>query len=92
MNTVATNVRLDKETKDEATQILDGLGLSLSTAFNMFLKQITLRNGLPFSVEYPKPSRELLKAMKEADKLAKDPNAKTYDSFEEALDDMGIKL
>ncbi len=90
MNTVATNVRLDKETKDEATQILDGLGLSLSTAFNMFLKQITLRNGLPFSVEYPKPSRELLKAMKEADKLAKDPNAKTYDNLDELWEEIGV--
>lgn len=90
MNTVATNVRLDKETKDEATQILDGLGLSLSTAFNMFLKQITLRNGLPFSVEYPKPSRELLKAMKEADRLAKDPNAKTYDNIDELWEEIGV--
>lgn len=90
MNTVATNVRLDKETKDEATQILDGLGLSLSTAFNMFLKQITLRNGLPFTVEYPKPSRELLKAIKEADKLAKDPNAKTYDNLDELWEEIGV--
>ncbi len=90
MNTVATNVRLDKETKDEATQILDGLGLSLSAAFNMFLKQITLRNGLPFSVEYPKPSRELLKAIKEADKLAKDPNAKTYENLDELWKEIGV--
>ncbi len=90
MNTVATNVRLDKETKDEATQILDGLGLSLSAAFNMFLKQITLRNGLPFSVEYPKPSRELLKAIKEADKLAKDPDAKTYDNLDELWEEIGV--
>ncbi len=90
MNTVATNVRLDKETKDEATQILDGLGLSLSAAFNMFLKQITLRNGLPFSVEYPKPSRELLKAIKEADKLAKDPDAKTYENLDELWKEIGV--
>ena len=90
MNTVATNVRLDKETKDEATQILDGLGLSLSAAFIMFLKQITLRNGLPFSVEYPKPSRELLKAIKEADKLAKDPDAKTYDNLDELWEEIGV--
>ena len=56
----------------------------------MFLKQITLRNGLPFSVEYPKPSRELLKAIKEADKLAKDPDAKTYDNLDELWEEIGV--
>lgn len=88
MNTVAINVRVDKKTKDEASQILEGLGLSLSNAINMFLKQITFRDGLPFAVEYPKPKTELEEAIEEAKQLENDPNAKRYTNMEEMWADL----
>lgn len=90
MNTVAINVRVDKETKDEASQILEGLGLSLSNAINMFLKQITFRDGLPFAVEYPKPKTELEEAIEEAKQLENDPNSKTYETPQELWDEIGV--
>lgn len=91
METVATNIRIEKQLKDESTQILEGLGLSLSTAITLFLKQVTFQNALPFKVEYPKYSKELKKALKEGEKLANDPNAKTYKNFQEVLDELGIE-
>ena len=46
-------VRVDDETKAEATEILDGLGLDLSSATRAFYRQIILHRGLPFSVTLP---------------------------------------
>lgn len=51
--TTPTQIRIEDETKRQATEVLDGLGLNLSGAVNMFLKQVILQKGLPFEVKYP---------------------------------------
>ena len=45
--------RIEPEVKDEAERILAALGISASSAINMFYKQIILRNGIPFDVTIP---------------------------------------
>ena len=64
--TTAINVNVDKETKEEATKILKGLGLNMSTAINMFLTQVVKKDGIPFEIRNPKPSKEMRRALKEA--------------------------
>lgn len=72
--TSAINVQVDSATKQEATAILNDLGLSMSAAINLFLKQVVKKDGLPFEVVNPKPSKELRKALKEAKKIIKNTN------------------
>ncbi|MBQ3426761.1 MAG: type II toxin-antitoxin system RelB/DinJ family antitoxin [Clostridia bacterium] len=90
MATIPTTIRIDKDVKAEASELLKELGLDMSTAVNMFLHQLILRNGLPFSVTVPSREQELLESFAEAKKLSRDPNTKRYSSFEEALEDMGL--
>ena len=57
MSTTANiNVRTDAELKTQAQKIFESMGLDLSTAVNLFLKQTVRVNNLPFvvgvSVEY----------------------------------------
>ena len=73
---MVTNIRIDKELKAQATELFNDLGLTLSQAFTVFLKQAILHHGLPFAVTRP-PSKELLEAIKEGEELAHDPNAMT---------------
>ncbi|MCF7924880.1 MAG: type II toxin-antitoxin system RelB/DinJ family antitoxin, partial [Candidatus Izimaplasma sp.] len=47
------NVRVDEETKKEVEDILDILGINMSTAVDLFLNQIILNKGLPFKVKLP---------------------------------------
>ena len=42
MSTVVTNIRIDKELKAQATELFNDLGLTLSQAFTVFLKQAIL--------------------------------------------------
>lgn len=70
--TSAINIQVDSETKKAATEILNDLGLSMSTAINIFLKQVIKTDGLPFEVKNPKPSKELLESLKEGNKILKD--------------------
>ena len=90
MTTIPTQIRIDEETKKQAVELLAGLGLSLSDAVNIFLKQILLRGGIPFDVKYPEYKPEVIEAMEEAKRISRDLNEKRCTSFSEALEDLGL--
>ena len=71
--TSAININVDKKIKDEATTILKGLGLNMSTFINMALTQVVKRNGVPFEVVNPTPSKEMLEALAEVNEMIKNP-------------------
>ncbi|MDE5748400.1 MAG: type II toxin-antitoxin system RelB/DinJ family antitoxin [Acetatifactor sp.] len=88
--TTPTQIRIEESTKKQAVELLEGLGLSLSDAVNMFLKQVILQNGIPFEVKYPEFKTEVIEAMEEAKRISRDPNTKRYNSFSEALEDLEV--
>ena len=51
--TTPTQIRIDKNVKEQANALFANLGLDMSSAVNMFLRQCILRGGLPFAVEMP---------------------------------------
>ncbi len=72
--TTLINVNVDSQIKEEATCILKGLGLNMSTAINMFLAQVVKRDGIPFEVVNPKPSIEMLQALAEVEDMRRNPD------------------
>ena len=46
--------RVEPEVKEQAEQILDQLGIPMSNAVGMFLRQVVLQGGLPFEVKLPR--------------------------------------
>ena len=88
MSTVAKNFRIDAELSNQASKLLEGLGLSMSQAISMFLRQVVLQQGLPFEVKYPKRSSELLDAIEEAKQLEADPKTKRYTDMNEMWADL----
>lgn len=90
LNSMATiNVNVNNEVKKEATEILDALGISMSTAINIFLTQVTRTRSIPFEIISPKPTRRLKKALKEADKIVSGKiNSKGYDDVDELFKDL----
>lgn len=70
MATVPTQIRIDEDLKKQAMDLFAQLGLDMSSAMNMFLRQCVLRNGLPFNVELPQYRSEVMEAMREAKELA----------------------
>lgn len=90
MANVTTSIRMDADTKRVASELLNDLGLDLSSAVNIFLKQVVLQGGLPFEVKYPQYRPEVIEAMEEAKAISHNPDTKTYDSFSEALEDTDL--
>ena len=83
VSTVPTQIRIDRNIKEQASALFSGLGLDMSGAVNMFLHQCVLRGGIPFSIEMPHYKQSTLAAMKEARKISRDPNALSYDNMDD---------
>lgn len=88
MATIPIQIRIDEQLKKQSMELFDNLGLDMSEAITMFLKQCVLHNGLPFAVEMPRYSQEVIDAMAEAKALSRDPSTKRYQSFGEVLEDL----
>ena len=58
--------RMDEELKAQLHELLDNLGLDMSTFFVMTAKQAVREQGIPFKVTMDVPNSETVKAMKEA--------------------------
>lgn len=90
MATIPTQIRIDEELKRQAVELFGQLGMDMSSATNIFLRQCVLRGGLPFNVELPNYKAEVIEAMEEAKRISRDPNTKRYNSFSEAIEDMEL--
>ncbi|MCL2342520.1 MAG: type II toxin-antitoxin system RelB/DinJ family antitoxin [Firmicutes bacterium] len=64
-NTTSMNIRVDTELKRRAEAIFNELGLSLSTAMIVFLKNAVRNGGLPFEMRLPIKPRGLAEMSKE---------------------------
>lgn len=60
-------VRMEPELKNQAEEILSSLGLSASTAINMFYRQIVLKRGIPFDLKLEEPRPLFLDEMTKED-------------------------
>ena len=59
-----TSIKLDKESKEKAKLVFKELGITMGDAFNMFLNQVNLHQGIPFEIKIPNAATK--KAIKEA--------------------------
>ena len=52
-NTTTLNIRINPAVKQKAEKVLEELGIPMSTAINMYLRQISMTRGIPFPVKLP---------------------------------------
>lgn len=71
---VSMHIRVEEATKSEAEDIFEQLGLTMSGAINMFLKQVVRENAVPLSMELDPmfTSRAVKEDMEEARKMRAD--------------------
>ena len=85
MATTNISIRMDSDLKAQAEALFAELGMNLSTAFNVFVRQSLRDGGIPFEIKMDQPNKETMAAMLEAERIPKDPNVKHYSDVEEAL-------
>ena len=62
MSKTSMSIRLDSEVKEQAQQVFNSLGMDMTTAINIFLRQAIQYQGLPFDVRLDE-SRKLMEVL-----------------------------
>lgn len=85
MNGSTTNItiRMDTNLKAQAEALFNELGMNLSTAFNIFVRQSLREGAIPFKIHLERPNAETIAAMEEAKRIANDPSVKGYTDINE---------
>lgn len=79
-------IKIDKDLKEQAEAAFDEMGMSISTAFNVFIRQ-TLRQGkIPFEITLSASNKDTMQAMKDVDDGVN--LSKSFDSVEELMGDL----
>lgn len=77
------SIRMDSDLKAQADALFGELGMNITTAFNIFVRQSLREGRIPFDISLNQPNRETLAAMLEAERIAKDPSVKGYTDMDE---------
>jgi DNA-damage-inducible protein J len=86
---VTTNVsiRMDVDLKKQAEELFADLGLNMTAAMTMFLRQAVRNQGIPFAISRV-PNAETIAAMLEAERIIHDPEVKGYTDLDELFRDL----
>ena len=79
-------VRVEDKLKKEAGDVFKEVGMDMSTAITIYLKQVVRTNGIPFPVTAEMPNALTLKAIDEAEK-GKMASFSSIDALMEDLND-----
>lgn len=84
--TVNLNIRMDKNLKDELDALCKELGLTTSTAINIFAKTMVRKQALPFKLSLGTDNKKTLKAIQNVEE-GKNLSRK-FSSIEELMEDL----
>ena len=82
--TASARALIEPEVKKEAEKILKSLGLSISTSFELFYRQVIAQRGLPFELHVP--NEKTMKAIENS----RQGKGKAFSTPQELFDDLGI--
>ena len=89
MATANINVRVDSELKRAAEKLFDDLGLNMSAAITIFLKNAVNYEGIPFELKRLTPNAVTQAALAEYDEMKKKPGVyNRYDSFDDLMSEV----
>ena len=79
---------MDKLLKSQFEKVVSELGLNVSTAVNIFARQVVRQGRIPFEISLDIPNKETFKAMREAEHIARDPDVKGYNDVDSLFNDL----
>ena len=88
MTNTSMNIRMDSEIKNKAQKLFAELGMDMTTAVNIFLRQAIRTRSIPFTVTADVPNATTLAALEEGERLAHDPGAKRFKSVDELFKEL----
>ena len=88
MATTTVSFRTDAELRREADIFFETVGMTMSTAINLYLRKIVMEQRIPFEISVPLLSKESISALKEAEELKKPGVGKVFKTVDELRKDL----
>ncbi len=87
-NTTNISIRMDNDLKAKADALFGELGMNISTAFNIFVRQSLREGRIPFGISLNQPNNETIAAMLEAERITNDNSVNGYTNTDEMFADL----
>ena len=82
------NIRMDSDLKRQFENFCSDMGMTMTTAFNIFAKKAVREYRIPFEIGAEIPNAETVEAMNEVKRMKADPTrGKTYTDVDEMMRD-----
>ena len=89
MTTTSINIRMDSDLKSQFETFCADMGMTMSSAFNVFAKKAVREYRIPFEIGAPKPNAETIEAIEEVKKMKNDPSiGKSYDDVDTMMEEL----
>lgn len=89
MASINVNIRMDSELKKRFEVFCDDMGMSMTTAFNIFAKKAVREYRIPFEIGAELPNAETREAIAEVQRMKADPSlGKAYTDVEAMMEDL----
>ena len=88
MATTTVSFRTDAELRRDADVFFETVGMTMSTAINLYLRKIVMEQRIPFEISLPPLNKESIEALKEAEELKKPGVGKVFKTVDELREDL----
>lgn len=89
MATTNITMRIDEELKAQAEELFADLGLNMTSAFTVFVKQAIREQEIPFVISREVPNAETTEALEEVRRMKQDSSrGKTYTDVDEMMEEL----
>ncbi len=85
MNGAVINIKVEPKLKAEAQKVASGLGFSLSSLINGYLRQLIKTKTIYYSLREEEPSEYLINALRESEEERRKGKCRSFKSADEAL-------
>lgn len=89
MGTTNITMRIDEELKSQAEELFNDLGLNMTAAFTVFVRQAVREQRIPFTISREVPNEETQAAIEEVKMMKQNPSLyKGYTDVDEMMEDL----
>jgi DNA-damage-inducible protein J len=94
MNGETTNIsiRMDRALKEQAEMLFSELGMNMTTAFNVFVRQSVRQGKIPFEISIASPNAETIAALSEVEDMRAGKLSKQRSSVADFAKEMGSHI
>jgi len=89
LEATSINIRIEKNLKNQAENLFSELGMNMTTAFNLFVRQAIRQGRIPFDISLNIPNAETINAIKEVEEMKQNPSlGKSYTNVDKMMKDL----